>query len=78
MKKILNFLGLVLLRIMIYGFPSLFAASIIIRLGSLDLKKEFFIGWIISQLVWFEVGKMIDRWVFSKPVKTAEQEEESE
>lgn len=77
MKKILNFLGTVLLRGIIYGFPSLLALNIIIRIG-LDLKKEFFIGWVLSQLLWLEVGRVIDRWVFSKPVKTAKQEEKSE
>lgn len=78
MKKILNFLGSVLLRVMIYGFPSLLALNVIIRIGSSDLKKEFFIGWLLSQLLWLEVGGVIDRWVFSKPVKTAEKEEENE
>ncbi len=69
----LNFSAILLLKIVVYCFPSLLALCIIFRIGSWDLIKEFYISWIIIQLVWLVIGDLISHWLFiESPKKTKE------
>lgn len=76
--KILSFCATILLKILIYGFPSLYAITIIIIINPMGLKPLFFVGWVLTQVVWVEAGRAIDHWIFSLSAKQIKQEEKSE